>query len=69
VYVAIHATVAQMPIALFGITVPSVLVKLALKATQTLHVIQVRCVCVRADNVSAKIICSVNREENTTVTV
>jgi hypothetical protein len=48
VYAATHATAARMPIALFRITVPSVLVKLALKATQTLHVIQVRCVCVCA---------------------
>jgi len=44
VYVAIHATVVQMPIVLFRITAPSVLVKLALKATRTLHAMQVRCV-------------------------
>ena len=63
VYVAIHATVVHMPIVLFRITAPSVLAKLALKATQILHAMQVRClgmfVWVCVDNVSVKIICFV----------
>jgi hypothetical protein len=63
VYVAIRATVVQMPIVLFRITAPSVLAKLALKATQTLRAMQVKCVgmCVWVcvDNVRVKIICSV----------
>lgn len=62
VYVAIHATVVQMPIVLFRITAPSVLAKLALKATRTLHAMQVRYVgmCLWVwDNVPVKIIWSV----------
>jgi hypothetical protein len=42
VYVVIHVTVVQMPIALSRITVPSALAKQALKATPTLHVMLVR---------------------------
>jgi hypothetical protein len=46
VYVEIHVTVVQMPTALSRITVPSALVKLALKAIQTLLVTLVRSISI-----------------------